>query len=206
MSEKPSYLFEQRIGLRKYRIEDEDQELIEIWKEEINKILDDLKTKKIQEVQDAMGPYYGKSIESIYVALEREGLDEGDIIMLAISLWVTRQMVWRGYVDVAKHFLKGGTRDLFSMQQRNNGINNCLDASVLASRMAKEFGVSGDVKTWGKGRFKHRYFQDDKGKVIDPWWGYERAGLFQNEKIYFEKARRDKYHDCTGKLSGSTKS
>jgi len=109
-------------------------------------------------------------------------LDKEEINLLAISLWMMQHMDYNGPVDfymTGAKLLLGGQRKMADLLTGKK-IGNCLDAAQFVDLMAKQFGISGQIKKIRS----HRYFQvaGGSGNVVDIWWGLARGGLFSEQE------------------------
>ncbi|OGH93662.1 MAG: hypothetical protein A2538_00455 [Candidatus Magasanikbacteria bacterium RIFOXYD2_FULL_41_14] len=190
-------IHEEKIGRRDYMITGEEREVVNGWLEKIGEIKQMLDIGNIEELAKlADDGEYHRDVKQIVAELEQEGLDEEDKILLSISLWLLKEQRkdakrW----PIVKRFLKGGEFKLASFLDKE-WVPNCLDSTVLIKVLAEQFGVDGQVKTIKSpaGKFAHRYFGSNSGKFVDIWWGYDRAGLFQDEKKFKETLKRDRHY------------
>lgn len=189
-------LFEKRLGIRKYSIEDETPEVIAKWIEQIQEIHAALVRGDEESLMELMqGTKYEKNVSTVSALLETENLDEEDKKLLALGLWLLKDMKKWQEGQVRKKVLLGGKFSVGAHLESQNGFN-CIDSSVLIDRVAPELGITGSVKKARiKNPYSHRYYETDSGKILDVWWGYQRGGLFQRRDD-FEKRREEVDHPC----------
>lgn len=175
-------VYNDRKGLKPYRIIKPDTEKIGEWKAQIDKLIQTIKDKNILYLCTLMmknGRRKGNH-EALVNMLQYEKMDEQDVILWAIGLFALREKSTWNPIKTRMKLLKGGDIPMESFFTKD-GRANCYDIAVFVKTMAAEYGIHGDVV--GKW-IRHAKFITAQGKVSDPLKGYKRGGLFQSAGMY----------------------
>ncbi len=167
-------------GLKPYRILKASDENLENWKREIDGMIKLIKEKNVEAIIELMSKR-GRSKGDLFTVrkiIEEEILDETDIILFAIGLFVLREKSpWKPIASRLK-LLRGGDHKMESFFTRD-GDTNCYDTTITVKTLAKLYGIEGDLE--GKWIF-HSFFATKDGRVSDPMYGWRRAGLFHSRE------------------------
>lgn len=169
-------------GIRRYEIIRAPQETLEEWKRGVDEIIQVITNHDITEVRKLMkkGERETGDADSIAKLISEEHLDDIDIILLAIGLFILREKApWHVRKSGLK-VLKGGKIKMESIFDPDSWAN-CYDVVVIAGELANMYGINGEVI--GKG-FSHAHFETDDGKISDPMYGWQRGGLFQTKEKF----------------------
>lgn len=167
-------------GLKPYRILKASDTSLEAWKQEIDGIIAMIRTRDITGILESMNKNGRKKGDhrEIQRILEEEKLDETDIILFAIGLFLLKEKSPWKPIEARLKLLKGGDHkmeDFFTP----NGKANCYDISATVKELAKLYGIEGNLE--GKWIF-HSFFATTDGRVSDPMYGWRRAGLFHSQE------------------------
>lgn len=177
-------------GLKPYKILKASDENLEKWKREIDQIVEMIKAKNVMAVLGIMnknGRQKGDP-ETIKKIIEEEILDETEIILFAIGLFLLREKSpWRPVASRLK-LLKGGNINMESFFERN-GNANCYDTTIAVKTLAQLYGIEGDLR--GKW-ILHSFFETKDEKISDVMYGWRRAGIFHSAKDHDEYIKQDK--------------
>jgi len=188
-------VFQKRIGLKEYVLKRPDEATQEKWQQDVGLVLDAIKTKDLERIRTVINhPYILEHWDEILINVEKDGgpLDEEEQTLLAISLWtMDKQGQWKGLMQAGKMLVRGGEHDLRKIVEHELDAA-CVNSASIVEYFTEIFGIHGVVKRTG-GRFSHRYWESDTGRVVDTWWGRERGGLFRSFADYMSS--RNAQHD-----------
>lgn len=188
ISEVDDVVFSALKGVRRYQILRAPQEKLDEWKREVDKIASAIATKKLAQVRDLMkkGERLMGDADTVEKLISDENLDDTDIKLLAIGLFILREKsTWHARKSGLK-VLKGGKVRMESAFEPE-GWPNCYDIAAIVRELASMYGIEGELH--GKG-LSHAHFETEDGKVADPMYGWRRGGLFQN-KEKFESFKKE---------------
>lgn len=187
-SEAAEVLYSARKGLKKYEITKADDLKMEVWKRSIDEFVETIKNKDSERLSELMknGERFTGNPQEIYELINSEEMDETDVTLLAIGLFILREKSPWNARKAGMKVLKGGKYNMESFFEKD-GWANCYDMAVSVKELAKMYGIQGEVH--GKG-ISHAHFESEEGKVSDPMYGWKRGGLFQS-KDKFEKFKKD---------------
>lgn len=137
--------YARKIGFREYRIPQEEREILDQWKEQVQQVVDILliepfnKETVIQEL-NKRGLTSG-SLDSALSRIESEKYNENKRRLLAIGLWVDSVKGRWSWASSVLKVIIGGDRRL-SSAVKGKGSANCIDTAVLTQVMCQEFGIS----------------------------------------------------------------
>ncbi len=185
-------VFSEKIGLRDYKVSVEDEKVLEEWHKQIEEILTAISVEHInrevlnnivrsdREFQQLLKDgKFKRNLDWVFEQLEQSNLDEEDKKLLAIGLWFDREKGMFKFTPLIKRLLVGTNYKMEDVVKKW-GLPDCINSAVVTQEMAQQFGVDGAVEAQDNNRFGHRYFKSNSGKVVDVWWGGNRAGLFQS--------------------------
>lgn len=175
-------------GVRKYQIMRAPQEKLDEWKLGVDEIVRAIAAKDLAKVINLMkkGEYLMGDADTVERLISEETLDDTDIKLLAIGLFILREKSpWNARKSGLK-VLKGGKVKMESAFEPE-GWANCYDVAAIVRELASMYGIEGELH--GKG-FSHAHFETEDGKVSDPMYGWKRGGLFQ-KKERFEAFKKD---------------
>jgi len=188
MSDVDDIVFSAVKGVRRYQIVRAPQEKLDEWKRSVDEIVAAISSKNLASVRKLTmrdGHYTGdpKAVEKV---ISGEELDDTDIKLLAIGLFVLREKAQWSPVKSGLKMLKGGKFRMESAFEPGSWPN-CYDTSVIVNELAKMYGIEGSLHSKG---LSHSHFETKEGKVSDPMYGWRRGGIFQT-KEKFEKFKKD---------------
>jgi len=181
-------VFSGRKGFKKYQIIRAPQETLDKWKAGVDELISLISEKNTDELQKLMSPkgYFPGDFETIKKIIQEENLDETDIKLLAIGLFVLREKSPWNFAKSGLKILKGGKVKMESAFDQN-GWANCYDIAAIVCELARMYGIEGKLE--GKG-LSHAHFETKDGKISDPMYGWKRGGIFQTKEI-FDKFKKD---------------
>lgn len=187
-------LHRERIGFREYVITGEAPEVMEKWHGQILEIIGALQNRDLDKLLELMqSGKYKLDLQKITEIIGQEIKDQEGLDLLGISLWILREKdKYAGNWKITKKMLKGGKYSL-SEFLATGGEPWCLETTVLARALAENFGIKGEIK---RAPIGHRYFRSNSGKIIDIWWGFRHAGVFQNDQQWKENKVIKEKHPC----------
>ncbi len=169
-------------GVRLYQIVRAPREMLEEWKCGVDEIASAIAAKNLSQVRELMkkDERLTGDADRVERLISEEVLDETDIKLLAIGLFVLREKSpWHPRKSGLK-VLKGGKQRMESAFEPD-GWANCYDIAAIVRELAKMYGIEGELH--GKG-LSHAHFETDDGKVSDPMYGWMRGGLFQTKRKF----------------------
>lgn len=175
-------------GVRRYQIIRAPQEKLDEWKRGADEIASAIAAKDLAQVRGLMkkDERLMGDAETVERLISEEILDDTDIKLLAIGLFILREKSpWHGRKSGLK-VLKGGKVRMESAFEPE-GWANCYDIAAIVRELANMYGIEGELH--GKG-LSHAHFETEDGKISDPMYGWRRGGLFQN-KERFENFKKE---------------
>lgn len=189
-------VFNEKIGFLDYKVSVEDEKVLELWHKQIEEILTAISQEPIdrkaldtllrsdREFQQLLTDgTFKRNFDWVFEQLEQKNFDEEDKILLAIGLWFDREKGMFKFTPLIKRILVGINYKMENVVKKW-GLPDCINSAVATKEMAQQFGVEGEVVAQFGNRFQHRYFKSASGKILDMWWGGDRAGLFQSEEDF----------------------
>lgn len=191
-------LYAKKFGLREYRIPQEEREILDMWKAQVQQIMDillidpfDKETVKSQLNEKGIA---SRSLDSALLRVESEKYDINKKKLFAIGLWINSvKRRWHWILSIMKVALGGEHKlsQIFKGRERAN----CIDTAVLTQVMCQEFEIAGEVRTISE-KTPHHYFIADTGEVIDVWHSKQRGVLYSDYNDYDEHRDRNFDHPC----------
>jgi hypothetical protein len=199
-------LFKRRIGpaLDPTQILSAPEEILEEWKAEIEKMIENIKRGKANHESRHPNDFTGVDMhvysphlqndDRLYETICNELLSERDYILMGIGLWVLHRRISESGVSFSslragKKMLLGGTSTLGDFTKNDPNAANCLENAVLVKKLASMFGLRGDIYRLGFSPFAHRIWLEDgdfdtERRVSDIMWGHYRGGFFGSLDAY----------------------
>lgn len=169
-------------GIRRYQILRAPQEKLTEWKRCVDEIVSAITTENLPLIRELMkkGDRLTGDADTVEKLISEEVLDDNDIKLLAIGLFVLREKSpWNPSKSGLK-ILKGGKVRMESASEPDGRVN-CYDIAAIVRELAKMYRIEG--KLCGKG-LSHAHFETNDGKVSDPMYGWRRGGLFQTKEKF----------------------
>lgn len=169
-------------GVRRYQIIRAPQEKLDEWNRGVDEIASAIADKNLAQVRGLMkkDERLMGDADTIERLISEEILDDADIKLLAIGLFILREKSpWDARKSGLK-VLKGGKVRMEGAFEPE-GWANCYDIAAIVRELANMYGIEGELH--GKG-LSHAHFETEDGKVSDPMYGWRRGGLFQNKERF----------------------
>lgn len=187
-------LYSRRFGLAKYEVAQESEETLAGWQREIEEMKSTLMSNDKSSVKALMSrdEKIRGDLENVMTMLENENLNERDLTLVAIGLWLLREKSrWKGALYAGLKMIKGGKFTLSSFLQKE-GNATCLDTCILFNELAKRFGINGNIYVTDNHRFGHRIWKAGSGETVDISYAWRRGGFFKNETTFSEYVKKNK--------------
>lgn len=181
-------VYSHRKGLKQYEIIKAPATKLEEWKGGVDEFIKVIREKDIDKLYELMrkGDEEKGDYRETVRLIAHEKLDDRDIILLSIGLFILRH---KGPWDRTKTGIKtlvGGKMPMESVFE-SEGWPNCYDVSAVSRELAKMYDIEGEIKV---GRLPHAHFETNDRKVLDCMYGWQRGGLFQTREQY-DKFKKD---------------
>lgn len=167
-----------------YSLLNPGEEVLSQWIDEVESLLNVLKNRDYLEVKKSMKKN-GRLKFSPSVALEM--LDEEiftpeELKMFGIGIWILlNKSPWHGMTTAVASLARGGEHPLSIAIEPDRG-GNCFEVAVLVDVLTKKYGIQGSRQQLAH----HHLWIAESGHILDPMYGYQRAGFFKNEEDYRE--------------------
>lgn len=189
-------------GFGYYKLHGEDQETMERWKADITQIRDGVHKGRTSGdfskfLEATQGKFHEGDVKKILGKLSEQTIetgvemDEEGETLLSIGFWLWKEQ--GGNWKTGKTELKTIARIVSGSSKIGDALKehqdpNCIETSFLIRAVAREMGISGEIRTTSRAIVDHRYFETPSGKIMDYWWMRGTAGLALSQEA-FKKAR-----------------